>query len=162
MASTPCRAPCLVKYAGQALTTGKQAECYANEFIGLHVKSVAGGQTYAELGIPERALTAMVAEAEKASDPALPAMQKQLAGMRAQRGTLFQGETSRGLLLTSFAFSDLGTKAGQAAPVAYLAAAALALLSLAALARALTRKEAEAKAKAPASLHTEEKHLVTA
>src|SRR5438094_7496962 len=32
-------APCLVKYAGQQLETGKQAECYANEFIGLHVKS---------------------------------------------------------------------------------------------------------------------------
>jgi hypothetical protein len=27
--------PCVVKYAGQALTTGKQAECYANEFIAL-------------------------------------------------------------------------------------------------------------------------------
>jgi len=26
--------PCLVKYAGQALATGKQAECYANHFIG--------------------------------------------------------------------------------------------------------------------------------
>src|SRR3977135_991524 len=31
--------PCLVKYAGQQLTTGKQAECYANDFIGLHVKA---------------------------------------------------------------------------------------------------------------------------
>src|SRR5687768_133951 len=27
------QAPCLVKFAGQELTTGKQAECYANEFI---------------------------------------------------------------------------------------------------------------------------------
>ena len=30
---------CLVKYAGQPLTTGKQAECYANDYIGLHLKS---------------------------------------------------------------------------------------------------------------------------
>src|SRR6266513_5555073 len=30
------QAPCLVKYAGQQLETGKQAECYANSFIGLH------------------------------------------------------------------------------------------------------------------------------
>src|SRR5437762_13090129 len=37
---------CLVKYAGQPLLTGKQAECYANDFIGLHVKSTAGGLTY--------------------------------------------------------------------------------------------------------------------
>ena len=30
---------CLVTYAGQQLTTGKQAECYANNFIGLHLES---------------------------------------------------------------------------------------------------------------------------
>src|SRR3954468_17931102 len=46
------KSACLVKYAGQQLTTGKQAECYANDFIGLHVKSVANGQTYADLGGP--------------------------------------------------------------------------------------------------------------
>src|SRR6186997_3447604 len=38
-------APCLVQYAGQKMTTGKQAECYANEFIGLHLKGIAGGKT---------------------------------------------------------------------------------------------------------------------
>ena len=27
-------AACLVKYQGQPLTTGKQAECYANKYIG--------------------------------------------------------------------------------------------------------------------------------
>ena len=32
---------CVVKYAGQPLTTGKQAECYANDFIGLHTQSTA-------------------------------------------------------------------------------------------------------------------------
>ena len=66
-------------------------------------------------------------------DPALPGLQKQLAAVRAQRGVLFQGETSRGLLLTSFGFSDLGVKAGQAATVTFAAAAVLALLSLGAL-----------------------------
>ena len=30
--------PCLVQYAGQKMTTGKQAECYANNFIGLHLE----------------------------------------------------------------------------------------------------------------------------
>src|SRR4051794_25580899 len=43
------QAPCLVKYAGQRLQTGKQAECYANQFIGLHVKTTANGATYATL-----------------------------------------------------------------------------------------------------------------
>ncbi|HEX2772869.1 MAG TPA: hypothetical protein VHN18_10635, partial [Micromonosporaceae bacterium] len=44
--------PCLVGNAGKKLTTGKQAECYANEYIGLHLKSMANGQTYADLGAP--------------------------------------------------------------------------------------------------------------
>ena len=30
---------CLVQYAGQNMTTGKQAECYANEYIGGHLKT---------------------------------------------------------------------------------------------------------------------------
>ena len=47
---------CLVKYAGQPLTTGKQAECYANDFIGLHLQSIADGKTYSELGAPQAAL----------------------------------------------------------------------------------------------------------
>ena len=69
---------CLVKYAGQPLTTGKQAECYANDFIGLHLKSTADGQTYADLGAPQSDLRAEVAAAQTANDPALPDLQKQL------------------------------------------------------------------------------------
>jgi hypothetical protein len=42
--------PCLVAYVGQPLTTGKQAECYANNFIGVHLQGIAGGKTYAQLG----------------------------------------------------------------------------------------------------------------
>ncbi len=126
---------CLVKYAGQKLTTGKQAECYANDFIGEHVKDVAGGKTYAELGGPERALRAKVAAAQTANDPALADLQKQHGAMKGQRDTLFQGETSRGLLLTSFGFDVLGAKAEQAATVAYLVAGLLALLSLVSLVR---------------------------
>lgn len=48
---------CLVRYAGQQLTTGNQAECYANDFIALHLKEVAGGQTYAQLGQPAVGIT---------------------------------------------------------------------------------------------------------
>ncbi len=127
---------CLVKFAGQQLTTGKQAECYANDFIGEHVKDVAGGKTYAELGGPERALKAKVAAAQTTNDPAFAELQKQHAGLKAQRDTLFQGETSRGLLLTSFGFGELGTKAEQAATTAYMIAGLLAVLSVATLARA--------------------------
>jgi len=63
---------CVVRYAGQQLTTGKQAECYANEFIGLHLKETADGQTYAELGGPQSALRAQVQEAQQTNDPAPP------------------------------------------------------------------------------------------
>jgi hypothetical protein len=125
-------APCLVKYAGQALTTGKQAECYANEFIGLHVRTTAGanGMTYSELGVPQTAVRNQVTAAQKANDPNLPALQKQLADITQARETLFKGETLRGLLLTSYGFSVFGVKGEQVATVSYLAAGLLALLAL--------------------------------
>jgi hypothetical protein len=124
------KSACLVQYAGQQLTTGKQAECYANDFIGLHLKSIANGQTYAELGVPQSALQAQVTKAQAANDPNLANLQKQLNTVTAQRETVFKGETLRGLLLTSYGFSEFGTKAAQGAIVAYLAAALLALLSV--------------------------------
>jgi hypothetical protein len=124
-------APCVVKYAGQPLTTGKQAECYANNYIGLHVKSIAGGKTYADLGAPQSALRAQVATAQANNDPNLASLQKQLTDVTTQRETLFKGETLRGLLLTSYGFSEFGAKAEQAALVCYLAAGLLLLLSVA-------------------------------
>ena len=130
------KADCLVKYAGQKLTTGKQAECYANKFIGLHLKSIAGGKTYAELGTPQTALQKQVTEAQQTNAPNLADLQKQLATLTGQRDTVFKGETLRGLLLTSYGFSVFGDKAEQAALVAYLAAALLALLSIAGFAHA--------------------------
>ena len=131
LTSEEAKSACLVQFAGQPLTTGKQAECYANDFIGLHVKSVANGQTYADLGTPQTALTAQVKAATAANDPALPDLQKQLTAVTAQRETLFKGETLRGLLLTSFGFSVFGVKGEQVATVAYIVAALLALLSIA-------------------------------
>jgi hypothetical protein len=123
--------PGLVKYAGQKLSTGKQAEVYANEFIGLHLKSTAGGKTYADLGAPQTELRAKIADAQKNNPAAVADLQKQLADITAQRETVFKGETLRGLLLTTYGFSEFGTKAGQAATVAYLAAALMLLLGLA-------------------------------
>ena len=122
---------CLVKFAGQPLTTGKQAECYANDFIGLHVKSTADGQTYAELGGPQADLRAQIKTATANNDPKLADLQKQLDTITTQRETLFKGETLRGLLLTSYGFSVFGVKGGEVATVAYIVAALLALLSVA-------------------------------
>jgi hypothetical protein len=125
------KADCLVAYAGQQLTTGKQAECYANQFIGLHLKGIQGGKTYAELGTVQAGLRAKVADAQKNNDPALADLQKQLDKVTADRETVFKGETLRGLLLTSFGFSEFGTKAAQAATVAYIATGLLFLLAIA-------------------------------
>jgi hypothetical protein len=129
--------PCLVEYAGQKLTTGKQAECYANDFIGLHLQDTADGKTYAELGAPQADLREQIAEAEASNAANLAQLQAQLAEVSQARDTVFKGETLRGLLLTSYGFSEFGTKAGQAAAVAYGAAALLALLALAGLVHAV-------------------------
>src|SRR5262249_28006325 len=121
---------CLVQYAGQPLTSGAQAECYANNFINVHLQSIAGGKTYAELGTVTSQLQAQITTAQKNNDPNLANLQKQLADANANRDTVFKGETLRGLLLTSFGFSQFGDKAAQAATVAYLATGVLALLAL--------------------------------
>jgi len=128
--------PGLVKYAGQKLTTGAQAEVYANEFIGLHLTSTAGGKTYAELGTVQTDLRTQVTEAQKNGAANVADLQKQLSDVTAQRETVFKGETLRGLLLTSYGFSEMGAKAAQAAMVAYSAAALLFLLALAGLVHA--------------------------
>lgn len=137
-------APCLVKYAGQALTTGKQAECYANNFIGLHVKTTGNGKTYAELGDVQTDLRAQIATAQKNGDPAVADLQKQLTDVTNQRETVFKGETLRGILLTSYGFSVLGAKASQAAGIIYLGAALLTLLSIAGFVHAFVTPKSKA------------------
>jgi hypothetical protein len=122
--------PCLVQYAGQPLTTGKQAECYANNFIGLHLESTGGGKTYAELGDVQTQLRAQIAEAQKTNAANLADLQKQLTDATSARETVFKGETLRGLLLTSYGFSEFGTKAAQAATVAYIGAGVVLVLAL--------------------------------
>jgi hypothetical protein len=135
---------CLVEYAGQPLTTGKQAECYANNFIGLHLEGIAGGKTYAELGDVQTQLRAQIADAQKTNAPNLADLQKQLTDTTANRETVFKGETLRGLLLTSYGFSELGAKAALAATVAYIGAGVLFLLALAGLIHAMVTPKNEA------------------
>lgn len=135
--------PCVVANAGQALATGKQAECYANNYIGLHVKSIANGATYAELGTVQSGLKAQIAAADPKA-PATAALNTQLIAVTGQRESLFKGETLRGLLLTSYGFSVMGTKAGQAANVAYAGAVLMGLLGLAGVAHAFSTNSSEA------------------
>ncbi len=136
------KAPCLVEFAGQALTTGKQAECYANEFIGLHVATTGKGRTYAQIGDDQTALRAQIAAAGGAANA--PDLQKQLTDLTATRETVFKGETLRGVLLTSFGFSELGNKADQAATVIYLGVILLLALSIAGFVHALVTPRSKA------------------
>jgi hypothetical protein len=134
------QAPCIVGYAGQPLTSGKQAECYANHYIGLHVTLINGGKTYSQTSTQARAAQA-AATAAAAKDPTSAnaiALQTAATATSAKATSLFQGETLRGLLLTSYGFSIFGERAQQAAWVAYLAALVLLLASLAGFAHAFS------------------------
>jgi len=143
--------PCLVQYAGQPLSTGKQAECYANNFIGLHLEGIAGGKTYAELGDVQTQLRAQIAEAQKTNASNLADLQKQLTDATASRETVFKGETLRGLLLTSYGFSEFGTKAAQAATVAYIGSGVLLVLALFGFIHAFVTPKTQAFAAPPVS-----------
>jgi hypothetical protein len=127
------KAACLVENAGQPLSTGAQAECYANEYIGLHVTEINGGKTYSETSNEARALATKAAAALKANpdDPAAKDMDTQAKALNGKTDTLFKGETLRGLLLTSYGFSIFGERAQQAAYVAYLVAVVLLIASIA-------------------------------
>ena len=119
----------LVQYAGAKVDTGNEAQAYAS-FINGHLQAVANGQTYADLSAPERAAKAAVTSAKAAGAPAdqIAQLQAKADGITAQRTTLFQGETLRGLLLSAYAWSTVGTIAGIAAIVAFVAAAVMAML----------------------------------
>lgn len=155
------KAPCLVKYAGQELVTGKQAECYANSFIGLHVKTIASGKTYATLGDVQTSLKNQITAAQKANDPKLADLNNQLTTVNTQRETLFKGETLRGLLLTSYGFSVLGYKGGEAAVVAFIGAALLALLSIAGFVHAFVTPKSVPFAAVEADIASSSREKVT-
>jgi hypothetical protein len=121
----------LVQYADQKLDTGKEAEAYAS-FINGHLAAVADGATYADLGATESAAKADVKAAVTAAEPQakVDELQAKADGITGQRNTLFKGETLRGLLLSAYAWSTVGTIAGFAAIGAFAAAAIMAILVL--------------------------------
>jgi hypothetical protein len=101
----------LQQYAGQQLTTGAQAEAYANHFIAVHLTEVAGGKTYSQVSA--------LAQADPTNTT--------LAG---QVNTLFKGTTLRGMLLNAYAFWQIGQIALIASIVSFVAAFAFLVLSV--------------------------------
>jgi hypothetical protein len=106
---TPAMKPYLLKYAGQPLTTGAQAEAYADHFIAEHLKAMPYGGVYANVSAASRA---------NPTD----------AKLAAEVTTSFQGTTLRGLLLEAYAFSEFGLIALWAAISAFVLAGIMALL----------------------------------
>jgi hypothetical protein len=98
------------KYAGQQLTTGAQAETYANHFIAVHLSEVAGGKTYSQVS------TAALAAPTNTT-------------LKTEEATLFQGTTLRGMLLNAYAFGTIATIAGIGAIVSFVGAAILLVLA---------------------------------
>ena len=97
------------QYGGQQLTTGAQAEVYADHFIANHLKVIGGGKTYSQLS------------AEAIAQPKNAALAGEVA-------TVFKGETLRGLLLNAYAFGTMGMIAGIAAIAAFIAALVMLIL----------------------------------
>jgi hypothetical protein len=119
----------LVEYAGGQVTTGPEAEAYAS-FINGHLQGIADGATYAELGGPQGEARAALAAAQEAGedDATIAELQGTVDEISGQRDSLFRGETLRGLLLSTFAWSTIGRIAGIAAIVAFIAAAVMVVL----------------------------------
>lgn len=108
----PTEFPGLQKYAGQLVDTGPKAKAFANEFIGVHLKKVANGQTYSEIS------SAALADPTNVK-------------LKQQAQTLFQGETLRGMLLgDGYAYWTMGQIAGIAALASFAGAAVMAVLVL--------------------------------
>jgi hypothetical protein len=108
---TPGMLPYLLKYAGQPLTTGAQAEAYADHFIAVHLSEMPLGGVYAKVSAASRA------------NPTN-------AALAAEVTTSFEGTTLRGLLLEAYAFSEFAVIALWAAIAAFvLAGVMLALVA---------------------------------
>ena len=118
---------------GKVMTTGKQAQMYADHYIGFHMSEMP---TYAAASGANRA--AAGALATDPTNPELQAAAKQASGMVE---TVFKGETLRGMLLNAYAFGTLGQIAMVASYVSFAGGInflILALLGFAHLRRADT------------------------
>lgn len=117
-AFSPSEYPDIQKYAGQLVDTGPEAKAYANGYIARHLEKVADGKVYAEVS------------AEAMKDPTNQTLQR-------QKETLLQGETLRGILLsTGYAYGTIGQIAKIAALVAFAGSAATVIVVGACVTRA--------------------------
>ncbi|MCU1499721.1 MAG: hypothetical protein JWM47_3674 [Acidimicrobiales bacterium] len=119
----------LVGRAGQQVTNGPQAEDYAS-YIGGHLEKIGGGKTYSQIDYRGAADAVVAAKKAGASQVRIIELQATADQLKDQRATLFEGETLRGLLLSAFAWSTVGTIARISAWVAVVAAVVMAAVTV--------------------------------
>src|ERR1700722_9564883 len=107
---TPSMIPSVSEYAGQQLTTGAQAEAYADHFIAVHLSEMPYGGVYAK------------ASAAALANPKNTVIASEVA-------TIFKGTTLRGLLLEAYGFGQMGQVAGAAALASFVLAGLMLILS---------------------------------
>ena len=110
---------------GKVMTTGKQAQMYADHYIGFHLSKMP---TYAAASGANRA-----AAGAAAAEPANAELQAAAAKASATVETVFKGESLRGMLLNAYAFWQLGQIALISAGVALVGGILMLLLSIAGL-----------------------------
>lgn len=103
--------PYLEKYAGRPLTTGPEAEAYADHFIAVHLSEMAYGGVYSKVS------------AASLADPGN-------AKLATEVDTVFRGTTLRGLLLEAYGFWKFGQIALVSGVCSFILAAAMALLTV--------------------------------
>ena len=98
-------------YAGQTMTTGAQAQTYADHFIAVHLREIGGGLTYSQLSVKAMA-------------------NPKNAALAGQVDAVFKGTALRGMLLNAYGFWKLGQIVFIGAIVAFAGAGLLLILSL--------------------------------
>jgi len=89
-AGSPALPPQIASYAGKPVLDGSAAKVFADKYVAVHLKKVAGGQTYAQVS------------AQSLANPTNKVLAEQTQ-------TLFRGETLRGLLLQAWGWGKVGT-----------------------------------------------------
>ena len=82
-------ATAMTAYSGQLMTTGAQAQTYADHFIAVHLAEIGGGKTYSQLSAAAMA-------------------QPHNTKLADQVQTIFKGTTLRGMLLNAYGWWQMG------------------------------------------------------
>jgi hypothetical protein len=97
-------------YSGQAMTTGAQAETWADHFIAVHLVKIGGGKTYSQLSAASLAQPKNTALAEQVQ-------------------TIFRGTTLRAMLLNAYGWWQMAQIMLISAIVAFCGAGLFLILS---------------------------------